>query len=146
MKNKESYCSHHGRPRLSSRTHHTELRFFKCLYLNYHLSQRIHIWNLGTWEGLLRFHIPEFMSEGGARGQNLGHLYYVICIFVKVSQMLISQQSLITKPSYLKLGYLGGPSEIPKEHIPRFMPWGGAWGQNLGHLCNTCMLDAYPLC
>ena len=61
------------------------------------------------------------MPRGGARGQNLGHLCYVICICIKVFQMLISRQSLITKHSYLKLGYLGGSSEIPKEHVARFM-------------------------
>ena len=59
-------------------------------------------------------------------------------------QMLISQQSLITKHSYLKLGYLEGSSEIQKDHTSGFMPGGGAWGQKLGHLCN--MLHAFPLC
>ena len=34
---------------------HTALKFFKCLYLNSHSSQRHQIWNLGTLEGLLRF-------------------------------------------------------------------------------------------
>ena len=63
---------------------------------------------------------------------------------LKLFQMLISRQSLITKHSYLKFGYLGGSSEIPKEHTLGFMPGGGAWGQNLGHLCN--MLHAFPLC
>ena len=56
--------------------------------------------------------------------------------------MLISQMSLITEHSYLELGYLGGFSEIPKEHTPGFMPGGGARGQNLQHLCNvicTCV-------
>ena len=72
-------------------------------------------------------------GEDGARYQNLGHLCNVICICVKVFQMLISRQSLIIKHSYLKLGYLGGSSEIPKEHIPGFLPGDGAWGQNLGN-------------
>ena len=60
-KYKESYCSHPGRPRLRlrlrlrSRSRHTVLKFFKCLYLNSHSSQRHQIWNLGTLEGLLRF-------------------------------------------------------------------------------------------
>ena len=31
------------------------VKFFKCLYLNSHSSQRHQIWNLGTLEGLLRF-------------------------------------------------------------------------------------------
>ena len=48
-----SFCCHHGHP--CSRFLHTALKFFKCLYLNCHLSQSIHIWNLGIWEGLLRF-------------------------------------------------------------------------------------------
>ena len=72
--------------------------------------------------------------ELASRGQNLGHLCNVICICIKVFQMLISRHSLITKDSYLKLGYLGGSSKIPKEHTPGFMPRGGSWGQNLGHL------------
>ena len=82
------------------------------------------------------------MSGDGARGQNLGHLCNVICICI--FQMLISRQSLITKHSYLKLGYMGGYSEIPKEHTPGFMPRGWGWGQNLGHLCS--MLHVFPLC
>ena len=48
----------------------------------------------------------------------------------------ISPLSLITKHSYLNLGYLGGSSEIPKEHAPGFVSGDGAWGQNLGYLCN----------
>ena len=84
------------------------------------------------------------MPGGGARSQNLGHLCNVTCIYAKVFQMLISGQSLITKLSYLKSGYLGGSSDIPKEHTPGFMPGGGAWGHNLGHLCN--MLHVFLLC
>ena len=34
---------------------------------------------------------------------------------VKVFQMLISQQSLLTEASDLELRYLGGSSEIPRE-------------------------------
>ena len=34
---------------------------------------------------------------------------------VKVFQMLISQQSLLTEASNLELRYLGGSSEIPRE-------------------------------
>ena len=89
-------------------------------------------------------HTPGFMSGGGARDQNLGHLCNVKCICVKVFQMLLSRESLITKHSYLKLGYLGGSSEIPKEHTPVFMSRGGTWGQNLRHLCN--ILHAFLLC
>ena len=58
---------------------------------------------------------------------------------VKVFQMLISQQSLLTEASNLELRYLGGSSEIPRELTPGFMPLGGARGQNLGHLCNTVL-------
>ena len=84
------------------------------------------------------------MPGGGARDQNLGHLCNVIFICVKVFQILISRQSFIIKHSYLKLGYLEGSFVIPKEHTPGFMPGGGAWGQNVGHLCN--MLHALLLC
>ena len=86
---------------------------------------------------------PWVHAWGGARGQNLGQLGNVICIYFSF-QMLISWQLLITKHSYLKLLYLWGSSEIPKERIPGFMPGDGAWGQNLGHLCNK--LHAFPLC
>ena len=122
-----------------SRSRHTALKFFKCLYLNCHLSQSIDIWlgYLGGSSEIPKEHTPGFLPGGEARVQNLGHICNVICICLKVFQMLISQQSLITKHSYLKLGYLGGSSEIPKEHIPRFMPEDGAWVQNLGHFCNV---------
>ena len=70
-----------------------------------------------------------------ARGQNLGHLCNVICICVKVFQMLISRQSLITKHSYLKLGYLRGFSDIPKEHTTGFMPGGKALKSRTSLLC-----------
>ena len=56
-----------------------------------------------------------FHARGGARGQNLGHLCNIICICVKSFQMLISRQSLITKHSYLQLGYLVGSSVIPND-------------------------------
>ena len=83
MKYKESYCSHPGRPRLRlrSRSRHTALKFFKCLYLNSHSSQRHQIWNFGTLEGLLRF--QENKPLGGARGQNLGHLCNTVLKFFK---------------------------------------------------------------
>ena len=76
------------------------------------------------------------MPGFGTRGQNLEHLCNVISICINVFQMLVSRQSLNTKLSYSKLGYLGGSSETPKEHIPGFIPVGGAWGQNQGHFCN----------
>ena len=47
-------CSHPGHPR--SRSRHTAVKFFKCLNLCSHSTQSIHIWNIDTWEGLLRFH------------------------------------------------------------------------------------------
>ena len=99
---------------------------------------------LGGSSGIPKEHTLGFMPGGWARGQKLGHLCNVICICVKVFQMLITRQSLITKHSYLKLGYPGKSSEIPKELTPRFMPGDGTWGKNLGHLCN--MLHAFPLC
>ena len=35
---------------------------------------------------------------------------------------------------------LEGSSDIPKEHTPGLMPvWGGARGQNLGHICDICI-------
>ena len=37
----------------------------------------------------------------------------------------------------MELGYLGGSSEISKEHTPGFMPRCGSRDQNLGHLCNA---------
>ena len=71
-----SYCRHPGRlcARLRSRSHHTVLKFCKCLYLNSHLPQTIHIWNMSAWKGRLRFHKNRrgFMPWGGASGQNLG--------------------------------------------------------------------------
>ena len=73
---------------------------------------------LGGYSEIPNEHTPGFIPWDRARGQNLGHLCNVICICVKVFQMLVSRQSLITKHSYLKLGDLGGSSQIPKEHTP----------------------------
>ena len=53
-KYKESYCNHPGRACVRFCSRHTVLKFFKCLYLNSHLLQAI--WNMGAWEGRLRFH------------------------------------------------------------------------------------------
>ena len=83
------------------------------------------------------------MPEGGARDQNLGHLFNVICIIMRYFQILISQQSLTTKHSYLKPDPGGGggggggvSSEIPKEPAPGFMPGGGALGKiNIFVIC-----------
>ena len=55
-KYKERYCSHPGCPRARLHSRHTVLQFFKCLYLNSNIPQNIHIWNVGAWEGRLRFH------------------------------------------------------------------------------------------
>ena len=125
--------------KLRSRSSHTALKFFKCHYLNCNLSQSIHIWNkyLGGFSEIPKEHTHELMPGVGVRGQNLGHLCNVVCICVEVIQMYISRQSLIIKHLNLKLRYLGGSSDIPKEHISGFMLGGGARGQNLGHPCNV---------
>ena len=139
-------------------------------------------WNFGTWEGLLRFQKNIALGSclwGGARGQNLGHLFNVICICVKVFQMLISRQSHITKHSSTRRAFvvtrdssrlsafpflslcvkvfqmLISQLSLITEHsdwnlgtwegLLRFQKnialgsclWGGARGQNLGHLFNV---------
>ena len=83
------------------------------------------------------------MPLGGARGQNLGHLCNTVLKFFKFLYL----DSLLIEHSYLEFGYLDESSEIPKEHTPGFIPqggpWGGARGQNLGHICK--ILYAYRL-
>ena len=63
----------------------------------------------------------------------------------KVSQMSISQQTLIRKHSYLAHGYLGGSAYIPWILAPGSMPRLGAGGQNVGHPKKVLFfLYAYP--
>ena len=53
---------------------------------------------------------------------------------VKVSQVVYISAILIRKHSYLDHSYLGGLAFTPCPWSPGSMPWGGARGQNLGHL------------
>ena len=50
--------------------------FSSGVYLANHSSESIHIWTIGTLEGGFHSMIltPGSMPQGGARGQNLGHL------------------------------------------------------------------------
>ena len=50
--------------------------FSSEVYLTNYSSKSIHIWTMGTLEGLLPYHgfWPQGSSSSGARGQNLGHL------------------------------------------------------------------------
>ena len=53
------------------------MKFLKCVYLGNHLSEIIHIWTKVTHEGWDSVHdfVPlGAMPQGGARGQDLGHL------------------------------------------------------------------------
>ena len=60
----------------------------------------------------------------------------VVCVPVPVTLSNAYISTVIYHGAFIfGLGYLGGSSEIPKEHTPGFMPWGGTWGQNLEHLC-----------
>ena len=77
------------------------------------------------------------MLGGGARGQNIGHLCNYICICVE------SFSNAYTSTVIYHKAFICKTLEIPKEHTPGFMPWGGTWGQNLGHHCN--MLHAFPI-
>ena len=52
----------------------------------------------------------------------------------KFLKWCISQQLLIRKHSYLDHSYPGGLALTPWPWTPGSMPWGGARGQNLGHL------------
>ena len=63
------------------------VKVFICLYVSSQLSTSIYIWIMGA---IVSIGIgPGFMSWGGARGQNLGHLCKILYCCVKVFHMLI---------------------------------------------------------
>ena len=81
------------------------LKFFKCLYLDSHISQSIQVQgglfqSPGTHPGCL--HSPAFSNA------------YISAVTYQ-------------RAFRLELGYLGGSSAIPKEHSPGFVSVG--WGK-----------------
>ena len=76
------------------------------------------------------------MPRGGARGQNLGHLYFGSKFGFKFHLWCISHEPMIRNHSYFnhssyRLCFVSVSSDLGS------MPGGGARGQNLGHLENV---------
>ena len=106
--------------------------FFNYIYLCSHISETIHIWYRGTWEGSLPFYIY------GPVGQNLGCLNKVVYCYnqVLLQSFLIMYISTATCQKLFIFSM-----EVPVRVLfhstsidPWVLPWGRARGQNLGHL------------
>ena len=85
----------------------TEVRenFSRGLYLTNYSSESIHIWTMGSLEGLLPCHefwLQGLLPRGGTGGQNLGHLYkmffFSTFLFWKQLKQIVGQTflSLVT--------------------------------------------------
>ena len=77
------------------------------------------------------------MPGGGARGQNLGHLYFGSNFWFKFLWWCISHEPMIRNHSYFNHRYPIGFAFFSVSSDPGSMPGGGARGQNLGHLENV---------
>ena len=74
------------------------------------------------------------MPGGGARVQNLGHLYFASKFWLKFLYWCISHELNIRNHSYLDYRYPIGLALFLWFWTPGSMPGGGARVQNLGHL------------
>ena len=76
------------------------------------------------------------MPGGGARGQNLGHLYFGSKFWFKFHWLCISHEPMIRNHSYFNHRYPIGFASFLSVRTLGPCP-GGARGQNLGHVENV---------